>query len=77
MATLGTCRTCKGVVSNEATKCPHCGQPSPYHGDGMSEVQALIRQHRRVEAIKKLREIRPSLGHKQTKDILDAIERNA
>jgi hypothetical protein len=30
MATIGLCKACRQVVSDEATTCVHCGQPSPY-----------------------------------------------
>jgi len=30
MAILGKCRCCDGGVSDEASFCPHCGQPDPH-----------------------------------------------
>ena len=29
MATVGQCKACSQVVSDEAVTCPHCGQPRP------------------------------------------------
>ena len=29
MASIGQCKTCRGVVSTVAISCPHCGQPDP------------------------------------------------
>lgn len=80
MAQLGVCRTCGKMVSSEAISCPHCGQPMPYT-DGKvidssrphSRAQDLLRQGRKIEAIKVVRE-ETGLGLKEAKDLVESWE---
>jgi len=81
MAELGVCRTCGGTVSSEATSCPHCGQPMPYTsrqdaGSSMSHSKAreLLRQGRKIEAIKVVRE-ETGLGLREAKDLVESWEK--
>ncbi|HLY61979.1 MAG TPA: 50S ribosomal protein L7/L12 [Terriglobia bacterium] len=77
MATLGVCKACKGVVSDEATSCPHCGQPSPYVNSGgtgdprLAEARELNRNGRKIEAIKRVREV-TGLGLREAKDLVES-----
>ncbi len=56
MIPLGFCKTCKGKVSQEATSCPACGQPSPYQ-PVPDDVHLLVARGRQIEAIKRIREL--------------------
>lgn len=77
MAKLGVCKTCKGMVSDEATSCPHCGQPWPYVSAGGNddprfvEARQLNKDGRKIEAIKLVREI-TGLGLKEAKDLVES-----
>lgn len=77
MAKLGVCKTCKGMVSDEATYCPHCGQPWPYVAPSstedprLGEARQLARDGRKIEAIKVVREI-TGLGLKEAKDMVES-----
>jgi len=73
MATLGSCRTCKGQVSSEAKSCPHCGQPFPLL-NGVDEAQGYFHAGNKIAAIKSLRE-KNGLDLKDAKDIVDSWEK--
>jgi hypothetical protein len=70
MATLGSCRTCKGQVSSEAKSCPHCGQPFPLL-NGVDEAQGHFHAGNKIEAIRVLR-VKNGLDLKDAKDIVDS-----
>ena len=76
MANLGVCKTCKGMVSDEAMSCPHCGQPWPYvsatgtEDPRFSEARQLVKSGRKIEAIKLVRES-TGLGLKEAKDLVE------
>lgn len=77
---LTSCRCCGGRVSNEAQTCPHCGQPKPAREattavmDQMESARAALRDGRKIEAIKIVRET-TGLGLKEAKDLVESWER--
>jgi Ribosomal protein L7/L12 C-terminal domain len=80
MAKLGVCKTCKGMVSDQATSCPHCGQPWPYVSAGstedprLNEARQLAGNGRKIEAIKLVRDA-TGLGLKEAKEMVDSWDR--
>ena len=69
MPTLGFCKCCGWGVSNEATACPHCGQPNPYESDLLARA---LRSGNKINAIKIIREAR-GIGLKEAKDLIDSV----
>ncbi len=73
MPNLGWCICCGGRVSIEARTCPHCGQPDPYDGEGwMAEVRNLVRQDKKIQAIKIVREY-TKLDLKEAKEFVESL----
>lgn len=38
----GLCNSCEGQVSNNARKCPHCGEPNPHGKVGIGKIAGAI-----------------------------------
>ena len=72
MPLLGFCKTCHGMVSQEAKSCSHCGQPEPYSFP--DEVRLLIARGKTIEAIRRIREL-TGMGLKEAKDFVDQLTR--
>jgi len=75
MSTLGLCRYCSEKISTGATICPYCGQAAPYSSLPSfddSEVRLLVKQGKKIQAIKLLREI-TGWGLKKAKDYVDVL----
>lgn len=76
MAELGICKTCGGMVSSEAATCPHCGQADPFATGGLDEVKRLAGRGRKIEAIKRYREL-TGKGLAEAKESVEALTADA
>ena len=78
------CPECGQRVSSQATACPHCGHPvaaaeenAPPRPDATAadpQLMQSVRNGRKIDAIKRYRELHPGAGLADAKEAVELIE---
>ena len=69
------CRCCFAMVSNQATYCPHCGQPDPGPATTWeTEAKEMLRQGKKIQAIRLVR-ASTGLSLADAKEVVDSWDR--